>query len=526
MRIGIGTAVFTLCLLAFVVGGRVAPVVSSKLFAFQFVPTVLNAVGGASGLALLGIVGWVLLTALLGRFYCACLCPLGILQDLIRVLGRSVPWLRRRQDRQPAGAASGARAVLRYSVLSSVLVCAVLGSLFLLNLIAPYSAFGRIATDVLRPVAELVRRGLALVCEKREIFVFSAPIVQPFSALVFAVTVGLLTALAVMALLRGRLFCNSLCPVGTLLGLVARFSVFRIRVNAETCTGCGLCARRCRADCIRLDDSTRAAVDVSSCVTCFDCLSVCPVNSLSYAAPRRGLDAERTAAQTAERAATRRDFVLMGTASAACVAAIPLRGVTAAGMLPTAPGPVTPPGSGGVERFTSRCTGCHLCVTACPTGVIRPALLAYGLRGVMQPRLSYADGYCEYDCKTCSEVCPTGAIGRVSLRDKQLTQIGVATLHKDRCVVYLRGEECGACAEVCPTHAVYTEEREGIMCPEMQQELCIGCGACENVCPQRPRAIVVTAKTRHGRALEPFASDGNPGGAPPAAEQSGEGFPF
>jgi len=500
-RVAIACVVFVLSVAAFIPGHDGIADVGMRWLALQFVPAAARLVYGPAGVVILVLLGLLALTLVLGRVYCACLCPLGIAQDMIRRIGRAIPWLKRSQDRVPTDGALRARRAVRHSVLGLTLVGCSLGSLSVLNLVEPYSFFARLSAGILRPLVELTRRVLATVLERFELYTFSSPIQQPFSGAVFVALLALSLALIVASLLRGRLFCNTLCPVGAFLGLVSRLSVFRITVDLDACASCRRCASECRTDCIALDEATKPQVDDSACVRCFDCLAVCPLSGLSYA-PGRPLRKQRGQVTGGT---SRREFVVLGAASAVCAAAVPLHAAIARRLLPLH-GPVTPPGSEGIEHFTSACTGCHLCVAACPTGVIKPALFAYGLRGMMQPRLSYEDAYCAYDCIACAEACPTGAIKDISLDDKQLTQIGLAFLHKDRCIVHVRGEECGACAEVCPTHAAFTIERDGILLPDVRQGLCIGCGACENVCPQRPRAIDVTACARHGRALPPFAS--------------------
>ena len=347
--------------------------------------------------------------------------------------------------------------------------------------------------------------------EKADLFFLSGWLRRPFllgatvsAAVLFAVP-------GVLAALRGRLYCTTLCPVGAALGIVSRFSPARIRITANPCTSCGRCARRCRAECITVERDGAPVIDGSSCVVCLECVSVCPEGALRYGFPAAA-KAESPAGvpvPVAVPGSGRRGFLAAGGAAAVSLAAYPLR-VPAARFLQVAePTPVTPPGSLGLEAFTGRCTGCHLCVTACPTGVLRPSDGEYGAKGIFQPRMDYLHGYCDYDCTTCSTVCPNGAIRPVAVEDKRLLQIGVVTLYKRRCVVYLRGEECGACAELCPTHAAYTVERDGILYPETDDSLCIGCGACEFACPQDPKAIEVAARVVHDTARPPFS--GMPG---------------
>lgn len=167
--------------------------------------------------------------------------------------------------------------------------------------------------------------------------------------------------------------------------------------------------------------------------------------------------------------------------------------------------PVAPPGAGDIARFNDRCTACHLCVSACAYGVLQPALLDYGLSGLLQPHLDYAAGYCSYECNRCGQICPTGAILPLDLAVKQTTQLGVAHFVRDNCIVYTDHTACGACDEYCPTKAVHmVPYQDGLTIPEVREALCIGCGACENACPARPwRAIYVDGHPVHQLARRP-----------------------
>jgi len=184
--------------------------------------------------------------------------------------------------------------------------------------------------------------------------------------------------------------------------------------------------------------------------------------------------------------------------------------------------PVTPPGSQGLERFSSLCTACHLCVAACPTQVIRPSMLEYGFSGIFQPRMDYQVNYCTYECSLCTTVCPTGAILPLTLEAKKETQLGKVQFVRDDCVVVTKKKDCGACSEHCPTKAVTMVAYEGkLMIPQTRDEVCVGCGACEHACPTVPRkAIYVESNLVHLHAKKPEVKKL----APPV--QSGADFPF
>jgi ferredoxin len=166
--------------------------------------------------------------------------------------------------------------------------------------------------------------------------------------------------------------------------------------------------------------------------------------------------------------------------------------------------PVAPPGAQSIEHFTGRCTACHLCISACPSQVLSPSFLEYGFAGVMQPQMDYGAGFCNYECTTCTQVCPTGAILPVVQEQKKLTQLGTAKFVKDNCIVYTEEKECGACSEHCPTKAVKMVPYKKLVAPEVKEDYCIGCGACEFACPTKPyKAIYVEGKATHTLAKKP-----------------------
>lgn len=503
--------IFALFLLLFLGGEDAALTLRPALLSIQFAPSLLKFIAlGAGGMA----VGWLLilaLTLLAGRVYCSALCPLGILQDGVGFLARLV----RRQ--RPKFGYQRPHSPLRYGILLLTMISAILGSTSVLNLFEPYSLFGRVTQQIIAPIVAAANNLVVDVLEKFRIYSLPIQPKMPVVSVTAAATLGMALLLVVMAALRGRLYCQTLCPVGTLLGMFSKCAAAQIRIDESACASCKRCERACRAGCI---DAAAKTVDMSRCVLCFDCLAQCPAAAIAYRF------AEKSAAP-APVDASKRKF-LLGSASAAgaaLLASIPLRFLTKPALAASAAAPVTPPGSGSRARFAERCTACHLCVSACPTRVLRPAWLAYGLQGVMQPRMDYASGYCNYDCNVCGQVCPTGAILPLPLAEKQLAQIGQARLREDRCVVYRRHEDCAACAEVCPTHAVYTVERNGVRYPVTNLEFCIGCGACEYVCPQRPKAIEIQGNSQHAAAKPPY-EDQTPESSSPSVRPPTEDFPF
>lgn len=521
IRIGIALVVIATFSALFLGADRLARVL--PLSDFQFVPSLLKFMLAGGGIASLGFALILVLTLLLGRVYCASLCPLGVAQDGPSLLANR--WLAKRGKRSGKYRYSPPRSALRYAVLLGTVLFALMGSLTIVNLLDPYSLFGRIVVSVFSPVLSFWNNQLVSLLARVDIYALPAVsrIHPSFPMLLFSF--GFAVTLGLSAFRYGRVYCNTLCPVGALLGLISRVSFWRVSLNEESCTACGRCERICRAACI---DSANKSIDVSRCVSCFDCLDSCPQGAIRYAFQQN---------LATELQPNRRRFLLGSVAAGSTIlSGLPLRSVSrqspswhahaSSGSLQIAERtiPVTPPGSQNIDRFAERCSACHLCVRTCPTSVLQPAWFEYGLRGMLQPTMNYQAGYCDYECRDCGQVCPTGAIAPLALEEKQLTQIGNVQLIKKRCIVYKDEKECGACAEVCPTHAVYTELRENISSPELKVEHCLGCGRCEFVCPQWPKAIFVQGSPEHGQSAGMYYPQTLEDTAP--LQDSGNEFPF
>jgi ferredoxin len=489
--------------------GVLPPWVVSALTAPELIPAIVKTFAGfGAGVIFLSFV--LILTVLFGRVYCSTICPLGTLQDIFSRLNRKRNSRRRflfhRQNY-----------LLHYGLLLLTASLALGGSLFLLNILEPFSNFGRTVVALLRPAALLLNNGAAGLLSAAHVYVlFTVPFHVP-SAGVITLTSLFAAVLFTMSYARGRLFCNTLCPAGALLGLISRLSFFRIQIDRSACKDCGLCEKVCKSGCI---DSENMRVDFAACVSCFDCFDACPTLGLRYRGHRRG-----TPELSPARVNRRRRAVLRGGAGAALML-IPGSDSLKA-VLPVPSGksrsklPISPPGSGGIESFTSRCTACHLCVSACPTQVLSPAFLEYGMGGILQPRMDYSVSTCNYDCVLCGQVCPAGAILPLALEAKKLVQIGKARFIKDDCIVITKKTECGACSEHCPTKAVHMVKSEGLFLPELNEDLCIGCGSCEHPCPSTPnRAIYVESNPVHGAAKKPEPKKAEP------LVQPGADFPF
>ena len=437
------------------------------------------------------IVALALLTLVFGRIYCSIICPLGILQD---VLAR----LRRKKNKY-----FYSREVrwLRYPVLVVFIVAALAGVGSLFQLLAPYSAFGRIATMLLQPLWMLGNNVLGFLAERADSYAFYTVDVWMKSLPVFIVALVTLVVLVVLSWRGGRTYCNTICPVGTVLSFLARFSWLKIRFDEEKCKNCSMCSRNCKAACI---DYKTHSVDYSRCVVCGNCISSCKFGALKYSRCEvRGTRAEDTQATDQGKRSFMVGAALVATAAMAQKKEKLMDGGLAEiedKVQPERQTPLTPPGSLSFNHYAQHCTGCQLCVSECPNNVLRPTT---DLMHLMLPVMSYERGYCRPECTRCSEVCPAGAIKLVDKPEKSSIQIGHAVFVEKNCVAVTDGVECGNCERHCPAGAIEMvalreDDEESPWVPAVNESACIGCGACEYVCPARPfSAIMVEGHEVH-----------------------------
>lgn len=513
LRVVVALVIFAALTAAFVDFRSLMPSwVGHRLAEIQFVPSLVALLTGAS--LSLACVVIAVVTLAVGRIYCSAICPLGILQDVIH---RLTKWLKRKSQPTPY---SRPHTWLRQTFLWTTVIAAVAGwGGFALSLLDPYSNFGRIASDIFRPLVTLANNaavGLAERIARHGLFRVVPSWAGPG---VLMVPVFVLVLIVVLAAWRGRLYCNSVCPVGTLLGWLSQRAAFRLQIDQSACRKCAACLRACKAHCI---DLRAGAIDFSRCVACYNCMGVCDQHGINYRfAWKQKTPISTFTPQSAPDAVNdphRRAFLaraIVGIAGVVGISRVMLADETPpagnAGETRNFSPVICPPGSAGVKRFLDRCTACHLCISECPTGVLQPAFFEYGLLGLMKPRMDYRIAFCNFDCRRCGEVCPDGAIDLLDLAAKHLAKIGEAHFNKDKCVVVTNGTDCAACSEHCPTKAVTTiPYGNNLRLPSLNDELCIGCGACEYACPVKPdKAIKVTGLREHSVAkkfIEPKAT--------------------
>lgn len=481
----------------------------------QFLPAVL-------AINLLVVVALVVLTLVFGRIYCSIICPLGVMQDLFGWLGKKAKKNRYSYSKEITW--------LRYIMLGLLNIAVIGGIGSIIQLLAPYSAFGRIATMLLQPLWQMGNNVLAGFAERADSYTFYTVDVWMKSLPVLIIASATLIILAILAWRGGRTYCNTICPVGTLLSFFARYSWMKIQFDADKCRNCSLCAKNCKASCI---DFKNHKVDYSRCVVCGDCLESCHFGALSYKPAHKPNGANeaneanatnktnKTNGTNEPHDASKRGFLLSTALLTTALLAQEKKKAVDGGLAPIkkkiAPErqtPITPPGSLYAKNMQTRCTGCQLCVSECPNHVLRPST---DLMTLMQPVMSYERGYCRPECTRCSEVCPTGAIQRITKEEKPYIQIGHAVVSKKHCISALGEDECGNCMRHCPVEFEVKDENGEMvkhkaiemvpsdpnddlspLIPAVDERRCIGCGNCEYVCPVRPlSAIHVEGHLQH-----------------------------
>ena len=445
----------------------------------QFLPALLALNFGVVAVLLV-------LTLLFGRVYCSVICPLGVMQDIISwIHGKTKKKNRFRFSYSPA------KNWLRYGVLAIFIIALIAGIHSLVALVAPYSAYGRIASNLMAPLYQWGNNFFAWIAERADSYAFYSTEVWIRSWATFAVAAATFAVVAVLAWKNGRTWCNTICPVGSFLGFFSRFSVFAPVIDTEKCRNCGLCGKQCKSSCINMKEHK---IDYSRCVACMDCIETCKEGAISFA--RRSFACAQDDKKNSGTTDTGRRAFLISTAAAGTAVAAKAQEMKVDGGLsaiaraekPERSTPIVPAGALSLKNFSDHCTACQLCVSVCPNQVLRPST---SLMTLMQPEMSYERGYCRPECTKCSDVCPAGAIRPISREEKSSIQIGHAVVCLDNCVVNTDEVSCGNCARHCPAGAISMvrknpDDPKSLRIPTVNEERCIGCGACENLCPARP----------------------------------------
>ena len=438
IRIVFSTLVFIFFFLVFVDFKSIIPAnyINTLMF-LQFIPSVLKFFD-LKTLAAGGFLVVLLLTFITGRTYCSFLCPLGIGQDLnSRIGGRIRKKFRRYGFKRPF-------TILRYTILAVTLIVTLVWGIYMITLLDPYSIFARFMTFFAKPVIIMLNNFLAGILGKFDIYTLSNIPVKGFPLIVYSIPAAFFLLIGGLSLTKGRLYCNMICPVGTLLGLISKVSLFRIKFNETACTRCGRCAMRCKSSCI---DFLKHDVDITRCVSCFNCIHTCQDKAISYGIVNFKKKVHET--DESKRKMIAGSLLLLFGLSRVSnaqdkTAPKPKKDST---VKENKTYPVCPPGGVAIADFNKDCTACSLCINVCPNGVLQPAYKQYGIAGMMQPVMDYHKSFCTYNCTKCTEICPTNALHPLVLEAKKLTQIGKAKFIKDNCIVKTEKTACGACSE-------------------------------------------------------------------------------
>jgi polyferredoxin len=444
-----------------------------------------------------------ILTILLGRFFCGWICPLGTTIDV-------TDWMLGKRRKRSEQLYDGRR--FKYYLLVFLLLGAIFG-VQMAGWFDPLSIAPRTYAIVIHPY---VVGTLNMLFGLLHSFPFIGPVCDGLhgvlKTVLFAVqrpvhqghVVFLLIFLGIvlMGIYYRRYWCRNLCPLGALFALVSDWSVFKRGVS-DACIKCLKCHRECRMGAI--DDTGLGTVE-GECIECMDCQRICPVNAITFA--KRQPQEERAPVDLRKRA-------LMASCLASAVAVPALRLNFPKHMAQGRLTLIRPPGSLTEEEFLLRCVRCGECMRVCRTQGLHPTTFEAGLEGIWTPQLVPRIGYCDYKCTLCGHVCPSHAIKPLTFEEKQKISIGKAKFDKNRCIPWVgydRIEElkrnwedlnCGTCEEVCPvpTKAIrYQHFKIGpgkeLRVPYVKEELCVGCGYCVKVCPVRGQGAIAVDGAR------------------------------
>jgi MauM/NapG family ferredoxin protein len=419
---------------------------------------------------------------LLGRFFCGWICPMGTTLDLFR--------LRKANPPRSKGEAGLRRT--KYLILIAVLAAALAGSSFLMPL-DPITLITRSFAAFIYPAFNAVTTGTLFALYDHGILQDMAvwvdtelrgnllPLQQPYFRLSWLFLLILAGVIALNARSH-RFWCRYLCPLGAMMGLLSRPSLLGRRVSAG-CSKCDACLTNCRVGAI---EPGGYASDGGECILCGDCAAICPKSAISYG----GMPA------SGHYDPSRRGLLAVGGLAALSVAGLrvdsPSQEVN--------PFLVRPPGARNAD-FLARCVRCGQCIKSCPSSGLQPSLFQSGIEGLWSPILVSRIGPCQYDCTTCGEVCPTGAIESLELEAKHKTIIGTAYVDQKRCIPWADNRNCIVCEELCPVSPKAVEldpvdvlgtdgKPTTIKRPRVVRDRCIGCGICEKVCPLPGEAAI------------------------------------
>jgi polyferredoxin len=430
-------------------------------------------------------------SALLGRFFCGWICPLGAIIDLTTDKIKKT---------MPVGIL---KTNFKYFFLFTLLSAA-LFNVNIAGIFDPIAMLLRAMTFFLYPLLGYsVKAGWSglyhAAGENRDyvapVYTFLKDYILPFRETFYPLAfISFMFFLFIIFLERyeKRNWCKNLCPLGTLLGLLGRLSIFK-RIPSHICRDCQTCKTTCPT---AFDEDTLQKQD---CILCMDCRLKCNFKRVNFTMKlpfARAASAKATAKSMKESFSTGRRVFLGGMLSGFFVSKV------FSFHLPSIQDKsLRPPGVVNNGEFLKRCVRCGECIKVCLRSALYPALFQTGVYGIFMPVLIPRLGYCEYNCNLCGQVCPTGATPNLPLEQKKKSVIGTAVIDKNHCLPYAKKINCIVCEEHCPvpekaikfelfTERNYEGKRTVLKRPYIADQLCIGCGICENKCPLEGKSAI------------------------------------
>ena len=435
-------------------------------------------------------------TIIMGRFFCGWVCPLGTTLDISdRVL--TLP--KKEVNAHRFGC-------IKYLLLIAILVCAVFSFQFIF-FFDPLALITRTTAIALFPIFYFLVEGLLAGLSYLpllgdfffDLYVSAKGTILPVQEQSFFQNLPVIAIFLTVILLEKvsrRFWCRNLCPLGALLGLLSKNSLFGRTVD-NNCNFCADCSGECKMGII---DEENMSSSRAECILCLNCGKICPEGDIDFKFGRGEKGASKIDI-------SRRRFL---TAAASGLAALGLYRTSPLN-LNASERAIRPPGAVEEEKFLDLCLRCHQCVGICSTtgGCLQPAVGQFGLEGLWTPVARMREGYCEFNCNLCGEVCPSGAISPLDVAVKRKTVMGTAYFDHSRCIPYYRAEECLVCEEYCPTPEKAIKfrssqvEKNGeiimLKLPYVDEKLCIGCGICEHKCPVEGKAGIFITRARESR---------------------------
>jgi len=378
----------------------------------QFSPLIQRCIYDFSVFAFI-LISLIILSAIIfGRFYCSTLCPFGIAQEVANLIYYKI-----RNKKLPDVEYTKPKPV-KYFISAAVFGFLISGSTILIKYIDPYT-------------------------------IFASWVSLTIYGIIF------ISAVLILVFFKNRFFCTSICPVGAILGLLAKLSPFGTYMD-DNCIQCGMCARYCPSKCI---DKDNKKIDNENCIRCLKCISICPKGAMKY-----GLKLQKPKFNT-----TKRQSVIKASAALLFIAACGIGIKFSKNIYSKLKDIIVPPGAKNAQRMANKCLNCNLCINNCPMGILQKANST-----IPMVHIDYSKGshYCDYDCKKCSDSCPSGAIKKITLKEKQNIRIAMASIN-DNCIA------CSNCVNKCPRGAIKIINSTA----KIDASKCIGCGACKAVCP-------------------------------------------